>query len=500
MTFNLISIIQQKVRTDFDMLLSTVTDADGQKCSADQMERYLFKQLLCLGAELMQLFFDVRSETCSRKAAANEAGKTLPYHSDRTRDYFSVFGELTITRPYFYRKNDGGYIPLDAELGLGADCYSDFLRELHDELSVYIPFAKEVEIIDRFFDISLSTRCTQQFIETDAADAAAYYEQKPPPPVEEDASILVLQADGKGIPIIKASASKDKVRLKRGEARSRKKAVTATAIYTLQPATRSVDTVMASLLKEGETKTDLNRSRPQHKQIWGTLQSKKADLDRLQGEVNQRMGDHSQHRVMLCDGDKSLQSHLTTRFSDFTLILDFIHAYEYLWQVANALYGEDDPDRHAWILEQTHHLLNGQAYDLAITFRQLAKEKGRSASQQKVLREVANYFENNRAYMDYAAYLQKGWPIASGVIEGVCRHFVKDRMELSGMRWSIDGAESLLHLRAVAENNDWETYHRFRKQQRQQRLCKRDWPLYIGEGAYDETEAVILQLMAEPEP
>ena len=78
--------------------------------------------------------------------------------------------------------------------------------------------------------------------------------------------------------------------------------------------------------------------------------------------------------------------------------------------------------------------------------------------------------------MDYATYLAHGWPIASGVIEGVCRHFVKDRLELSGMRWSQDGAENLLHLRAVAENKDWQAYHRFRQQQRQQRLYQRDWP------------------------
>jgi len=476
MTFNSIPMIQQKVKTDFEMLLSTVTGGDGQNCSADQMERHLFEQLLRLGANLMQLFFDMRSQTYPRKEAVNGAGKTLPYHSEKSRDYFSIFGELAIIRPYFYRKNEGGYSPLDAELGLGKDSYSDFLRELHDELSVHIPFAKEVKIVNRFLGIRLSTRCAQQFVEIDAADAEAYYKQKSPPPVEEEASVLALQADGKGVPIIKASANKDKVRLKRGEARSRKKAVTATAIYTIQPAPRSVDDVMASLLKEGETKTDLNRSRPQHKQIWGTLQGKDAALDRLQGEVEKRMGDHNQHRVMLCDGDKSLQNHLATRFADFTLILDFIHAYEYLWQVANTLYGEDDPNRQLWILKQTRRLLNGQAYSLAIAFRQLAQERERSASQQKILRKVANYFENNQAYMDYAAYLQKGWPIASGVIEGVCRHFVKDRMELSGMRWSIDGAENLLYLRAVAENDDWEAYHRFRKQRRQQRLYKRDWP------------------------
>jgi hypothetical protein len=477
MTFNSHTIIPENIHSDFETLLSIVTSIDGQKCTADQMERHLFKQLLKMGANLMQLFFDLRSEASPRIVATNQSGDVLPYHSDKSRTYYSIFGELEISRPYFYRTGAGGYSPLDAELGLGQDSYSDFLRELHDELGVYIPFGQEVDIIERLLTIGLSKRCIQQFIASDAADVAAYYEQKPAPPVEEEGSILVIQADGKGVPIIKASAKKDKVRLNRGEARSKKKAVTATALYTIEPAPRTVDEVVTSLLKqEQQESSTTTRSKPQHKQLWGTLAGKAAALDRLQGEVEKRMGDHIQHRVMLCDGDKSLQAHLKQRFSDSTLILDFIHAYEYLWQVASALYGQDSPERQDWVLTQTRALLEGQAGTLAANFRQMAEEKSRSASQRKILQKVANYYENNQDYMDYATYLQLGWPIASGVIEGVCRHFVKDRMELSGMRWSIDGAENLLHLRAVAENNDWDEYHRFRKQQRQQRLYQCDWP------------------------
>jgi len=78
--------------------------------------------------------------------------------------------------------------------------------------------------------------------------------------------------------------------------------------------------------------------------------------------------------------------------------------------------------------------------------------------------------------MDYSTYLAQGWPIASGVIEGACRHFVKDRFELSGMRWTQAGAENLLHLRAVAENEDWDDYHHFRKRQRHARLYALPFP------------------------
>lgn len=474
MTFNSITMIQQKVRDDFDTLLATVTD--GPACAADQMERHLFQQLLVIGANLLQLYFDIQAAAQPRTALVTAAGETLPYHSEKTRSYYAIFGELEIRRPYFYRRDVGSASPLDATLGLGADSYSDFLRELCSELGVYLPYTKGRDLLDRWLGIRLSTRCTQAFIEQDAADVTTYYEQAPAPPPAEEESILVLQSDGKGVPMVTASANTAEVRLKRGQARSRKKAATVTTLYTIAPAPRTVADVMATLLKDGDRPAEQARTGPQHKQIWGTMQGKAAALNRLQDQVHKRNGDHIQERVMLCDGDKSLQAHLLARFPGYSLILDFIHAYESLWQVANVLFGQDDPARQPWVVAHTHQLLNGQALALATSFRERAQAKRCRRRQQKILHKVANYFEANQPYMDYATYLANGWPIASGVIEGACRHFVKDRLELSGMRWSLDGAENLLHLRAVAENHDWDMYHRFRKQQRQQRLYQCDWP------------------------
>jgi hypothetical protein len=99
------------------------------------------------------------------------------------------------------------------------------------------------------------------------------------------------------------------------------------------------------------------------------------------------------------------------------------------------------------------------------------------SAQQTQLKLTANYFERNLPYMDYPTCLFKGWPIASGVIEGACRHFVKDRCELSGMCWMQSGAENLLRLRAIAENGDWDAYHTYRKAQRHLRLYGKPWPV-----------------------
>ena len=152
------------------------------------------------------------------------------------------------------------------------------------------------------------------------------------------------------------------------------------------------------------------------------------------------------------------------------LILDFIHANEYLWKVANALFGETNDQRFDWMRSQTLQLLSGKTKPLIRELRALAKQPKISKRKRTQLIKTANYFERNLPFMDYPTYLSNGWPIASGVIEGACRHFVKDRCELSGMRWLQSGAENLLRLRAIAENNDWDDYHAYRKQQRHQRL------------------------------
>jgi hypothetical protein len=479
MTFNTIPMIQEKVQTDFDALLTLAQSPEAAAYGADDMERHLFRQLLAMGAQLMQLFLTYRSQIHQREVVVGEKAEEIPYHSERKRDYYSVFGKLAYQRPYFYRQGSGGRSPLDAALGMGADSYSDFLRELHEELSAHVPYEKTQTLLGRLLGIHLSKRVQQQLVTTDATDVDAYYEQKVAPPASEEASILVAQADGKGVPIVRPSQNSRKVRLRRGEARSRKKAVVVSALYTIQPAVRTADDVLRTLLQEvDESERQFpERYRPQHKQIRGTLQGKDVALERLAQQIAKREGEHIQHRVALCDGDQHLQAKLQHHLPDFTLILDFIHAYEYLWKAVTCLYGEKHPERLPWIRQQTQLLLTSRTPELIEQLRRLAEEDGRTAYQQKLLHKVAGYLEKNQDYMDYAACLRKGWPIASGVIEGACRHFVKDRMELSGMRWTETGAENLLRLRAVAENDDWDDYHDFRKLRRQQRLHNCAWPI-----------------------
>jgi len=182
--------------------------------------------------------------------------------------------------------------------------------------------------------------------------------------------------------------------------------------------------------------------------------------------------------VALTDGAEPLQKQMLACLPGFSLVLDIIHAMEYLWKAGTALYGETDPARTAWVETQALQLLSSHTLSVIQELEGKADSLTHNSQAARSLCGVANYFRRNLPYMDYAEYLRRGWPIGTGVIEGTCRHLVKDRMELSGMRWTIPGAEALLALRAVNENGDWDDFHAFRRAQRHQDLF--GTPLKLG--------------------
>jgi len=162
---------------------------------------------------------------------------------------------------------------------------------------------------------------------------------------------------------------------------------------------RTPEEVVSSLFKEETVslaeKKALQHIRPQNIQLWATLEGKDTALERLFQQVERRKGIHVQHQVALCDGCEALQSRVIRQFPDFTLILDFIHADEVLWDVANSLFGETNPQRFGWMKEHTLQILAGQTQQVIVELHGLALADNTSDAQRTQLRKAANYFERN---------------------------------------------------------------------------------------------------------
>ena len=462
--------IVTQIRTDMQALLTYVTGPEAAGHTAYTVELTLFRRLLALGAALLRLFF--LTQVAERPAAPQAAdGTPLAYYDQRDTTYFSVFGKLTFPRHSFRAAVHAGCCPVDATLSLPVRCYSDLLRDWTGYDATDGAYRETVSAIERVLGLDLSVQALETNVTADAQDVAAFYTQ---PPTTRDprpaGTILVVQADGKGVPMIQPPPAHPPLRLGKGQKRTKKKEAIVTSLYTIAPYRRTPADMRAALLHEERRADHPARRQPIAKELRASLDGKAAAVQVLQQRTALRDGPHIVARLALTDGAESLQQQMTSTFPEFTLILDIIHASEYLWDTATALLGETNPARTAWVAAKLDLVLSGQKAAVITHLTQEAAQPMWTEVQRKAIQRTMDYYERNQDYMRYDYYLAQGWPIGTGVVEGACGHLVKDRMEQAGMRWTQADAQALLDLWAVRLNGDWDSYWQFHRQQQHQRL------------------------------
>ena len=462
--------IVQQIQADFHALIAYVTGPEAQTQSAYTVELTLFRRLLALGAALLRLFF-VAQATERPPAPTTTDGAVWSYYDQRSISYYSIFGKLRVARHYFTAPGRAGSCPLDAALSLPEHCYSDLLSDWASYGSTDAAYRETQTALERILGLTVSVQALETMAATAAADVSAFYQQPPAPATPIPlGSILVVQADGKGVPLVQPPRPDPPLRLGKGQKRTKKKEAIVTCLYTIAPYVRTAQDVRAALLHEERRADHPTRPLPLHKEVRATLDGKARAVLTLQQRAVQRDRPHIRARVALTDGAESLQQHMITAFPEHTLILDIIHASEYLWATATALLGETSPLRTPWVARKLDLLLTGQ---VGMLIADLTAETARmtwNEPQRTAIQRTIGYYVRNQAYMQYDRYLAQGWPIGTGVVEGACGHLVKDRMEQAGMRWTQDGAQAILDLRAVRVNHDWDAYWQFHRQQQHERL------------------------------
>jgi hypothetical protein len=470
MTSNPEPIVQQ-LQHEFQNLLAYVTGPEARSQTTYTVELTLFRRLLALGAALLRLFFVMRAAVRPTEPVTAPDGTRLTYHDQRPTTYYSVFGKVRFWRHCFTAPGQESLCPLDAELSLPARCYSDLLQEWAVYGTTDESYRESQTMLECILGLSLSVQTLETCVTEAGADVTTFYAQPADPTAPIPAgTILVVQADGKGVPMVQPPTQRPPGRLGKGQKRGKKKEAVVTALYTIAPYPRTPQAVVAALLQEPEGPAPAARPRAEGKELRATLEGKAVAMRHLAERVAQREGPSIQERVALTDGAEALQEQLGTHFPEHTLVLDIIHATEYLWDAANALLGETHPQRVAWVRAYLEALLAGQTDAVITALEAEGKDPTWTGTQRQAVRRTAGYYQRNRPYMHYDEYLARGWPIGTGVVEGACGHLVKDRMEQSGMRWRKAGAQAVLDLRAVRLNRHWDRYWQFHRQQKHQRL------------------------------
>jgi hypothetical protein len=456
-------------------LEDAVSSADAMQMTHDQIERLVLGEGTDLLRALVQAHFELRAaeERAVEVEGADGIERTQVRRSTRTLE--TIVGAVEVERRLYQAPGVDGLAPLDAALGLPDERYSHEVRRLIAEESARASFDEVVELIRKRTGAHVPKRQVEELTVRAAQDFDAFYADRLCEPEATD-DLLVLSFDGKGIAMRHAdlrdatrraaetTPRRLETRLTSGEKRNRKRMAQVATVYTLAPWVRAAADVLHTLRPEH---LDEMRPRPTHKRVWASVEhTPQRVVDDAFAEAFRRDPDRRRRWVVLVDGErdqlKRVQRSARTLGVEITIVLDIVHVLEYLWRAAYVFHPAGTEEAETWVRHRLLALLNGRsAGTVAKSLRGMIASHHLDATTARPVIKCANYLVKNTRWLHYDRALAGGLPIATGVIEGACRYLVQDRMGRTGARWSLNGAEAILRLRALRTSGDFDDYWQF---------------------------------------
>jgi hypothetical protein len=476
---DLIAILQE--------MRTTVRDAAQNGTAIHEVERAVWQQVLALGREVLGEFLALLGTGDLGESITLPDGRVCQRLDDlHARRYQSIFGEFQLDR-VAYGSREGqkiDFVPLDNRLQLPESVFSYLLQDWDQSFCVEEAFSQAALTIQRMLGLKQSVDSLERMNAQMAEFVEDYRAERVLPSPEEEGAIVVSSADGKGVVMRREAGDKaPPAHRTKGDKASRKEMAIVGAVYTVDRYVRTAEQVVAALFGEPRQQPPPPRPKPCHKQTMASLAYTDAEgthsgiektYQWMLDEIWARNRGFGKEMVHLCDGQEALQDaqqrHLPQR--NTTNILDLLHVTPRLWQAAHLFCPEKSDEAEQFVRQRVLKVLEGKVGLVIRGLREMGTKRQLTGSKKATLTKDCNYLENNRERMRYDEYLAKGYPIASGVIEGACRHLVKDRMERAGMHWTRPGAQAMLDVRGIHINGDWDRYQTYRIE----RETKRQYP------------------------
>jgi hypothetical protein len=433
------------------------------------------------------------------------------------RAVVTTVGEVRVRRISYRARARGvpALFPRDAVLNLPPRGYSWPLQQLAVMFARDGAYELAQEFVLAATGVRIGKRQLEEIVAAAAADVAGFYAaggpagqeehrgaQRPGTPGEgnrQEALPLALSADGKGV------AMRPESRRKRGTKapgqrvrnfatrpgigeKGHKRVAEVACVFDVIPQARTPEQVMASHhggsgqsgQQEGRRQAKPAPTAAGRRYRADIAADRSAAIGWLFDEAERRDPGHARDWVALVDGDnhqiRLIEAEAADRgITGLTILIDLIHVLEYLWKAAWAFHEPRDPAIETWTITQATGILHGRAAEVTAQIAQLAAQHPPQHTEHaKNIRKVLNYLDAKQPYLNYPKALAAGWPVATGVIEGACRHLVNDRMGITGARWSTSGAQAILWLRVIHANRDQDTYwqHHLRQEHHRNHLSR----------------------------
>ena len=456
-------------RDQLEGMLEWVVQAAHGETAVHEVERSLFGSLLALGRTLLEHFLAEKGLGDGGPWLALNDGQLLLRGAVSSREYRSIFGEVSIDR-YVYGSSEEKIAPLDAELNLPEWKYSYLLQEWGLSFACKEAYWEAGQTLEQILGTGLAVGTLERLSKKAAVDVSPFRAEQPLPKPEEEAAFVVATVDCKGVPLTreKGTVSKQGKRRCKGEKKTKKKMACVGAVYSIDPFKRTPEQILDEVQRKAVA---VNRPIPYEKRVQAELLDEKATLfASLAEQIHQRQSDDPKPVLFLSDGERVLRTLKQRYLPEAIDILDLWHVMEYLWKGAHVFHPEGSIAAEEWVSQRLQMLLEGKVGYVIGGLKQMRTKHALKGAQRKTLDSIITYFQNNRTRMRYDEYLAAGYPIGSGVAEGACRHLVKDRMERTGMRWTVEGAQAILDLRSTYLNGDWASFWDHHTQAESKRL------------------------------
>ena len=464
----------EQARENFEHIVGYLNSEEASSMTHSELERELEKK----GRELMRIMLQEHLNNrspgqCNQPVRGND-GIDRSQVRLQERKLETVFGTVSVERAGYGKEGVESLHPLDAELNLPHERYSLELRRRVAEEAAKTSFDETVESIGKNTGGHVPKRQIEELVRRAARDFDAFYEMRTASSTvdQRTGSVLVTSVDGKGV-VMRMEDLREQTRkaamerthkmgtrLSKGEKKNAKRMATVAAVYTIAPFVRTPEELIG---QSSSSRAGPPRPRPEKKRVWASIEKTPEEVIKdLLMEARYRDPADEKTWVALVDGNRS-QIRILRRLAkknglDLTIIVDVIHVIEYLWDAGRAFHPASGPELESWVEHRLLKILRGKASFVAGGMNRSATLRAFSSKQREPIDTCARYLLNHSPYLRYDRYLSQGFPIATGVIEGACRHLVKDRMEVTGARWSLAGAEAVLRLRALRSSHDFDEY------------------------------------------
>jgi hypothetical protein len=475
-------------------LVGFVQQAVQNGATLDEVERGAFNRVLKMGHSAVELFLAAQGNGDLGEHVETEAGTVL-HRSDEPveRPLRTIFGAHAL-KTYVYACGPKRRIelrPIDARINLPEGKASYLLQEFSQLFCVEKAFGVGARQFETVFHQRLSVDVLEDINRALGEQAERFLDKLSPPPPAAEGAMLVATADGKGVPLVKQDAQQVPV-FEEKERPGNRRMATLGCVYSVDRQVRSPEQIVAALFREPMASQPPDRPKARCKRYRAYFAEGDPGSDdavpsayctwRWMAQAVEARHQPSQPIVRLMDGQATLWEASDACLAEWVEercgagkspvlvdILDILHVSSYVWKAAKAFQVHKE-HQEAFAQDRLLRILRGEVSGVVTGMRRMASQRGLKGKALKEVTAACNYFEKNAERMRYDEYLQAGYPIASGVIEGACRHVIKDRMEQGGMRWTLDGAAAMLHVRSVCASSEWEEFGTWRQAEEAKRV------------------------------